>query len=155
MRSLPELVALYEEIDAGLEKERTENATDTAAQDKIEAKQRLNDQAWLVLCWGQLETEIDAVCREAIRKRRDHAQWNIRRGWDLYNPDDKRLSGLSFEDRATLVLDRQADNGSLWTKLMRYCALRNRVAHGKLRSTRTDVSEAMKDFYEISGALRR
>jgi hypothetical protein len=153
VKSLPRLVALYEEIDAGFEKER-EDAKNTAAQNRIALKQQLNDQAYFILCWGQLETEIDTVCREAIRTRRDHTHWTIRRGWDLYNPDDRRLSGLSFEDRATLVLDRQAESGNLWTKLMRYYALRNQVAHGRLRPTRTDVSAAMQDFYEISGALR-
>lgn len=155
MRSLPQLIALYEEIDAGFEKTRTVAATDTPTQERIEANQRLNDQACFVLCWGQLETEINTVCSDAIRRRRDHPQWTVRRGWDLYNPDDRRLSGLSFEDRAALVLDRKAGNGSPWARVMRYYALRNQIAHGMVLPTRTDVSGAVQDFYQIQGALER
>lgn len=155
MRSLPQFLALYEEIDIRFEDARNVVTADTAAKDKIEAKQRLNDQAYFVMCWGQLETEIDEVCREAIRRRRDHPQWSVRRGWDLYNPDDKRLSGLSFEERATLVLDRKAGNGSPWSNVMRYYALRNQIAHGTVLSTRTDISAAVQDFYQIQGALLR
>jgi hypothetical protein len=72
----------------------------------IEAKQRINDQAYFVLCWGQLEAAIDDICRTAIRNRQSSGNWAVRRAWDLYNPNESRLSGLRFEDRTALVLDR-------------------------------------------------
>jgi len=84
---------------------------------------RVNDQAYFVLCWGQLEAEIDQACREAIRRHRNDTSWSVRRAWDLYNPDDKRISGLSFEDRTALVVDHGAGPGSIWAKIIRLLCL--------------------------------
>lgn len=35
-------------------------------QDRIEEEQRLNNQAYFILAWGQLETEIDGACKHAV-----------------------------------------------------------------------------------------
>ena len=59
-----------------------------------------------MLAWGQLETDIDDACRDAIRHGQSHGEWRSRRAWSLYNPDDRRLSGLSFENRLTLVVPK-------------------------------------------------
>ena len=118
-------------------------------------KQRVNDQAYFVLCWGQLEAEIDQACREAIRRHRNDTSWSVRRAWDLYNPDDKRISGLSFEDRTALVVDHGAGPGSIWAKIIGYYALRNQIAHGHLRPERIDVSNVVQQCYIIQSALSR
>ncbi len=157
MQDLAAIAALYNEIDAYFEQQRAAASAqnDSAGVKRIEEKQRLNDQAYFILCWGQLETTIDEVCREAIRRRKDDPDWNIRRAWDLYNPDDKKLSGLSFEERAALVLDRKGGRGSPWAKVMDYYALRNQIAHGTLRSHRIDVPAVVTDFYQTQSALSR
>jgi hypothetical protein len=121
----------------------------------IESRQVLNDQAYFLPCWGQLEVEIDATCREVIRKRRNHKTWRVRRGWDLYNPDDPKLSGLPFDDRAALVLDRSARKGSAYAKTMRLYQTRNLIAHGTLQTTRIDVLEVVNQAYAIQSALHR
>jgi hypothetical protein len=155
MRNLPAIVALYNELDSALEHQRTEaSVVDNAVRvQQIETKQVLNDQAYFVLCWGQLEAAIDAKCRDAIRARQSQTIWEQRRAWDLYNPDDKRLSGLSFEDRTALVLDRSAGRGSAWAVVMRYYEARNKIAHGNLSATRIEINEIAKDFYMIASAL--
>jgi hypothetical protein len=54
VRDLPFIQAVYLEIDATLEAQRstaTANA-DAHAVAGIEAKQLINDQAYFVLCWG-------------------------------------------------------------------------------------------------------
>lgn len=123
---------------------------------RIEAEQVLNDQAYFLLCWGQLETEIDGARRRAITARAAHSDWQVRRSWYLYNPRDKRLSGLSFEDRAALVLDRDdRSKGSVWSRTMFHYTARNEIAHGKLRSTRVDVSVFVQDCFVIQAALHR
>ena len=103
MRDLPFIRAIYLEIDAELEAQgaTARESGDAVAVNRIELKKRINDQAYFVLCWGQLETVIDEACRTAIRKRQSTGNWAIRRAWDLYNPDDDR--GLRFEDRTALV----------------------------------------------------
>ena len=157
MKSLPQIGALYEEIDSRFDAE-LDNAVatgDTAATQRIEQKQLLNDQAYFVLCWGQLEGEIDETCRTAIRRRKANANWDMRRGFDFYDPDDKRLSGLPFDRRVALILDRDGGPGKPYSRVMAYYETRNKIAHGRLEATRIDVSEVVADFYVIRGALAR
>jgi hypothetical protein len=155
MHDLPAIVALYNELDLVLEGQRAEadSTGNTVRAQLIEAKQVLNDQAYFVLCWGQLEAVIDIKCREAIRRRKSQPLWENRRAWDLYNPDDKRLSGLSFEERTALVLDGGAGPGSAWAKVMQYYELRNKIAHGNLNSTHLELNEIAQQFYVIHGQL--
>lgn len=96
MRDLPLIRAVYLEVDAQFEATRTAAlaAADLPAVAGIELKQRMNDQAYFVLSWGQLEAAINNTCRDAIRHRQASGNWTVRRAWDLYNPEDDRLSGL-------------------------------------------------------------
>jgi hypothetical protein len=156
MRDLQRISALYLELDALLEGERTEALAsgDSLSAARIEQKLVVNDQAYFVLCWGQLEVEIDEKCRNAIRSRLSGGTWETRRAWDLFNPEDKRLSGLTFQERTALTLDQNAGTGSPWSRVMFYYGLRNRIAHGTLASTRIDVASIVREFYIIQSALR-
>jgi hypothetical protein len=156
VRELPFIAAVYHETDDWLDGQRTaaEQRGDGAAAQRQESKQRINDQAFFILCWGQLESAIDDTCRDAIRQRRGHGTWAVRRGWDIYNPNDDRLSGLRFEHRTALVLDQQAGHGSPWAKVMSYYAIRNQIAHGKLVPQRIDIQKVVQDLFEIQGALQ-
>ncbi len=154
MKDLARIEAVWMKLDAALEREFL--STNVGDRAKLVGQQVINDQAYFLLCWGQLEIEIDDVCRTAIRRRRTHADWQVRRSWYLYNPEDKRLSGLSFEERAALVLDRdEKGNGSAWKKVMTHYTARNEIAHGRLRSTRIDVSSFIQDCHVIQAALNR
>jgi hypothetical protein len=130
------------------------NADEALAQ-KIEQKQRISDLAFFVLCWGQLEAEIDEACRAAIRRRQTDRNWETRRGFDFYDPSDKRLSGLPFDRRVAMVLDRKGGPGSPFAKTMSYYETRNKVAHGNLVATEIDLSSVIEDFYIVQGALSR
>jgi hypothetical protein len=156
VRDLPHIRAVYLEVDAELEAQRSAASAsgNKDAVSRIDLKQRINDQAYFVLCWGQLETAIDETCRNAIRTRRGSGNWMVRRAWDLYNPDDDRLSGLRFENRTALVLDQSAGSGSPWAKVMHYYAVRNQIAHGELQAQRIDVDEVVQEFFQIQAALQ-
>lgn len=153
MKELARIAALYDKVDAHLEAERGSAVGSVLA--KLESDQILNDQAYFLLCWGQLETAIDATCRAAIQRRSCDPNWQVRRSWYLYNAGDKRLSGLSFDDRTALVLDRAAGRGSPYAKTMEYYEARNSIAHGKLASTRLDITAFVRDCYVIQTALHR
>jgi hypothetical protein len=156
VKDAAEIAAAYQIVDALLEERRGEAAAKASSPEvaRIEARQKLNDQAYFILAWGQLETEIDEKCRAAIRKARQSPGWRDRRVWDLFNPDDRRLSGLSFEERAAVVLDKNGGSGSPWAKVQNYYALRNQIAHGTLRPERIDVAEVVNDFWVIQAALQ-
>lgn len=157
MNSLPQIVALYEEVDRGFDSDRQAALTsgDQVEARRIQQKQLLNDQAYFVLCWGQLEAEIDDACRATIARRQADQSWEMRRGFDFYDLNDRRLSGLPFERRAAIVLDRNGGKGCTWATMINYYGMRNSIAHGNLKATRIDLSRVTQDFYVIQGALTR
>ena len=114
--------------------------------------QRINDQAYFVLAWGQLEADVDEACRDVIRSGQSQQDWRFRRIWSLYDPDSRRLSGLSFENRLSLVLSKSSTE---WKTTMKHYELRNRIAHGKLYSSRIDVGYVIQQFSHISEVLAR
>ena len=154
MKSLQQIGAAYEEIDASLEARRSDalDAGDTIATQRIEQKLLINDQAYFVLCWGQFEAEIEAACRAVIQRRQTNASWEMRRGFDFYSLGDKKLSGLSFREKVAIILNRKEE---AYAKEMTYYDMRNPIAHGRLRATRIDVSEVVADFYSIQAELAR
>ena len=108
MSELQAIGAVYERVDLHLRSLReTEDGSGGEPDAGSADRQRsINDQAYFVLAWGQLEADIEGACREAIRNGQLQEDWRSRRAWSLYNPDDRRLSGLSFENRLTLVLEK-------------------------------------------------
>ena len=154
MSDLEAIAAVYEQMDLHLRSSReTEDTTgEEPVPDPVDREQRINDQAYFVLAWGQLEADIEEACREAIRKGQSYRDWRHRRAWSLYNPEDRRLSGLSFENRLTLVLEKGSDN---WKRAMELYNVRNQVAHGTLLSARIDMERVIRDFFRIQLSLWR
>ena len=154
MRDLLAIAALYEEVDKYLEslRDKAEAAGDDAWRKSIDRKQRINEQAYFVLAWGQLEAEIAETCRNTIRRAQTHRDWRYRRAWSLYDPNDRRLSGLRFENRLALVVEKGTAG---WKSAIQYYNLRNQIAHGRLRPERIDVTSVIQNFYLIQSSLAR
>ena len=154
MSDLQAIAAVYEQIDLHLQglRDREEAAGEEGEQDRVAQEQTINDQAYFVLAWGQLEADIEEACRDAIRDGQSHEDWRYRRAWSLYNPDDRRLSGLSFENRLTLVLEKGSDD---WKRTMQLYNVRNQIAHGTLLSDRIDMTSVIQDFFRIRLSLAR
>ena len=151
---LQAIADVYEQMDLRLRSLReTEDRTgEDPAPAPVDREQRINDQAYFVLAWGQLEADIEEACREAIREGQLHEDWRHRRAWSLYNPEDRRLSGLSFENRLTLVIEKGSDD---WKRTMELYNVRNQVAHGALLSARIDMERVIRDFFRIQSSLAR
>ena len=66
MSDLEAIAALYQQLDNSLEdlREQHDAAGEAGERDRVARQQRLNEQAWFVLDWGQLEAEIGDACRE-------------------------------------------------------------------------------------------
>ena len=153
MTDLQAIAAVYEQIDLHLRSLRdTERGGEEPATDPVDEEQRINDQAYFVLAWGQLEADIDEACRDAIRDGQSHEDWRYRRDWSLYNPDDRRLSGLSFENRLTQVIEKGSDD---WKRTMQLYNVRNQIAHGALLSGRIDMERVIQDLIRIQLSLYR
>ena len=149
MRDLPRIFAVYNQIDGALEQQRARGLAEA------EFSQVVNDQAYFLICWGQLEVAIDERCRDAVRRRRADPDWQVRRAWDLYNPEESRFSGLTFEGRVMLVLDGRGGRGSPFALTVKHYGIRNQIAHGRLIATRVNVSAFVGDCYTIQSALHR
>ena len=154
MSDLQAVTAAYERIDLQLRslRETEDGAGEDPGPGPVDHEQRINDQAYFVLAWGQLEADIEEACRDAIRNGQSHEDWRHRRAWSLYNPEDRRLSGLSFENRLTLVLEKGSGD---WKRTMELYSVRNQIAHGALLSARIDMQRAIEDFYRIQSSLAR
>ena len=128
MNDLRAIADLYVEVDDFLEtlRDRAEAAGANTERERIEHKQRINGQT--------------------------HGNWRDHRAWTLYNPDHRRLSGLSFENRLTLVLEKGSDH---WKRVLQHYSVRNQIAHGRLRSERIDVSGVITEFFLIQSSLAR
>ena len=151
MSDLEAIAALYQQLDNSLEdlREQHDAAGEAGERDRVARQQRLNEQAWFVLAWGQLEAEIGDACREAIRSGQSQEEWRDRRAWSLYDSDNPRLG---FRNRLTLVLDRSSDE---WKRTVELYEVRNQIAHGELRSEGIDVSTVIEDFNRIQASLAR
>ena len=154
MSGLEAVAAAYERVDLHLRSLRDagDGVGGEPAAGSAERERSINDQAYFVLAWGQLEADIEEACREAIRAGRSHEDWRYRRAWSLYNPEDRRLSGLSFENRLTLVLEKDGDD---WKRTMELYNVRNQIAHGTLLSARIDMARVIGDFFRIQSSLAR
>ena len=154
MSDLRAIAAVYEQVDLHLQslRDTEDRAGEDPAPEPVDEEQRINDQAYFVLAWGQLEADIEEACREAIREGQSHEDWRHRRAWSLYNPDDRRLSGLSFENRLTLVIEKGSED---WKRTMELYNVRNQIAHGALLSGGIDMASVIRDFFRIQSSLAR
>ena len=74
MSDLQAIAESYERIDIFLGdlRDGCDAAGEADERDRVARAQELNDQAYFVLAWGQLETTIDEACRDTIRHAQAH-----------------------------------------------------------------------------------
>ena len=151
MSDFDAIVALFQQIDNSLEdlRERHYAAGEADERDRIARRQKLNEQAYFVLAWGQLEADIDDACRDAIRLGKSREDWRHRRAWSVYDEENPRLS---FRNRLTLVLDRSTDE---WKRTLELYQVRNQIAHGDLRHAGINLPAVIEDFHRIRSSLVR
>ena len=151
MSDLDAIAALFQQVDNSLEdlREQHDAAGETDERDRVDRQQKLNEQAYFVLAWGQLEADIDDACRDAIRLGQSREDWRHRRAWSLYDEENPRLS---FRNRLTLVLDRSSDE---WQRTLELYDVRNQIAHGDLRYAGINLPTVIEDFYRIQSSLVR
>ena len=145
MRDLEAIASSFLQVDNSLEdlRDRHHAAGEAEERDRVARQQRLNEQAYFVLAWGQLEAEVGEACRDAIRLGKSHEECRQRRAWSLYDSENPRLS---FRNRLMLVLDRISDE---WRRTMELYDVRNQIAHGDLCSEGIDVPMVIEDLYRI------
>ena len=151
MSDLLAIAALYEHVDNHFDdlRDGLDGVGDEAGRELVEQEQRINDQAYFVLAWGQFEADVGHACESAIRHGQSHGDWRYRRPWSLYDPGNLRLS---FKNRLRLVLDETSEE---WRRTVEHYKVRNDIAHGTLLSQRIDVSSVIEEFRRIQSSLMR
>ena len=151
MSDLEAIAAVFQQVDNSLEdlREQHDAAGEADERDRIARRQKLNEQAYFVLAWGQLEADIDDACRDKIRHGKAHEDWRHRRAWSGYDEDNPRLS---FRNRLTLVLDRSSEE---WKRTLELYQVRNQIAHGDLRHAGINLPTVIEDFHRIHSSLAR
>lgn len=136
MSNLQAISALYEKIDNHFDDlgDSFAEAGDIIRRERVEKEQRINDQAYFVMAWGQLEADVDDACQGVIQSGRPQEDWRRQRPWSLYDPGNPRLG---FRNRLRLVLREDSEE---WQWAVDYYRVRNQIAHGTLHSERIDLS---------------
>lgn len=152
MKDLPAIEATYTELATRLDRklDAAREQGDGAAVAWAEKQQLINDSAYFILVWGQLEVRIDEVCEAAVRQRRDSDDWSLRRAWDAFDPDNLRVR---FEDRSGPRARPIQQESDAYERTLRYYRERNRVAHGRSLATAIDVPFIISDLYPIASEL--
>ena len=150
MNLVPQIIAAYTETEGYLLGQINDalNTNNVSRQTSLRDFRRFNDNAYFVLLWGQLENEINTKFESFILAGKAHHDWAERRNFYNYNP-----SKTKFEDRLSLLLDKQAGSGSEWALAMRYYAHRNKIAHGESNRTGIDVTTVVAALYQVQSAL--
>ena len=153
MTDLDAITVLFQQVDSSLEelREQHDKAGKVDDRERVERQQILNAQAHFVLAWGQLEADIDEVCRAAIERGILQQDWRQRRTW-IVHKEDVDTERLNFKKRLTLVLDRSTVE---WSNTRRYYNVRNQIAHGDLSHTNIDLLTVIADFHCIRSSLVR
>ena len=150
MNLVPEIRAAYLETETYLLREfnKALDANNSLRQETIRTFRRLNDNAYFVLLWGQLENEINAKFVKFIEDGQAHTDWSERRKSYNYNIDKTK-----FDDRLSLLLNKKAGKGSSWAIAMSYYEQRNKIAHGESNRTGIDVTAVIEAFYQVQSTL--
>ena len=101
-------------------------------------KQSINDQAYFLLAWGQLEVQI----------RRTHDESD--RNEETKDSTKKDHSRLSFKKQLSKVFEKDSNE---WKRVWLYYTLRNDIAHGNLHAEFATISTMFADFLDIQSTI--
>lgn len=136
MQHIASILDAFSFVDADFERQRAAaiDSGDCQKAFQIEELQRLNEQAYFILCWGQLEAGL----RRTVRNRPQQERRNFAR--------------RSFGSKVEIAFGKDSPE-SRW--LMVHYRQRNRIAHGELLAEHLDLVNIVGDFCKILGALAR
>ena len=136
------IAKVHDLIDAHLEtlKESEDFTPDESRDTKlaISIKQSINDQAYFLLAWGQIEAQIRKAHDEADRLDKSRGLVKQRHG------------RLSFKKQLSGVFEKTSKD---WEQVWDYYKLRNDIAHGNLKMEFLAFSGIVSDFFEIQSKL--
>jgi len=153
MRHFKEVVEVFENVDGDFDGVIEEAMADQDARFhlKMEGQKHINAQAYFMLLFSQLESEVNRLCEELIRHMQTRADWAERRAWDILEHREDRIRNIRFLNRIALLTDK---GGTVYKRVKELYEIRNKIAHGGLLTESLDVAEIAKDIERIAAQLK-
>lgn len=153
MRHFAEIVNVFEELNDDFDRAIEEAGVDQNYQLYLdfEGQKRINAQAYFMLMFPQLESEVNRLCEELIRHMQTQAGWAERRAWDILDHREDRIRNIRFLNRVALLTDK---GGTVYKRVKELYEARNRIAHGELLAEALDVAEIAKELRSIAAQLK-
>ena len=155
MKEFGRIIAAHGSTDAQLA--ALENgaflANDQKRANNLKDQRFINDQAYFILLFAQLESYVNQKCEVAITRRASSPHWHVRRAWDTFattKEQSVRISRITFEDRLALLLDKQ---GNDFRKIMEFYEIRNHIAHGGFNRAVSSIVTIAQEFRTLAAKL--
>ena len=150
MRTLLEVKAAYDEVDALIQRRLAEAIAsgDATLEAEWSFRKDATDYAYFVVIFAQLERIVKAKFVEARDRRRQNLDWTQRRLWDA---DVFSGEKIPFSTVLAAVLDRQS---APYRSVISYYQERNRIAHGGLTASVGSIDVFVQDISLIVAHLR-
>jgi hypothetical protein len=134
----------------GILLERETRARKPASIARWNKKRQLNDQAYFIMLFAQLEDKINRLCVSLITKKKGLAKWGMRRSWDVIEHAD--IDRFPFKKRVALLVEKGTTD---YNDIKDYYDIRNDIAHGNVSAVGTIIiTTVAAHIKEISSRLR-
>lgn len=126
-------------------KERGARSADGKA--KWAQRRMVNDHAYFVMLFAQLESLVDERCDKLVAGKKAGRHWKARRLWDSID-----LDRLAFMQRVALLCEK---GQAVYGKVRRYYGIRCEIAHGDSPLVGPiALSMIVPDLFGIAAALK-
>ncbi|MBE7558310.1 hypothetical protein HS125_04955 [bacterium] len=107
--------------------EKESSARSAVQRARWSRKMILNDQAYFVMLFAQLEDRITGKCRALIKRKSATGKWGSRRSWQILDAHD--VERMPFTRRVALLLEKGTAD---YTEVCGFYRDRCAIAHGQL-----------------------
>lgn len=122
-----EIYDAYLVADEALSQKET-SARASANRDRWGLKRQLNDQAYFIMLFAQLEDHINRLCLQLINRQKGLANWGTRRSWDIIDTNNF-VERFPFMNKVALLTDKRTAS---YGNIKRLYQIRCNIAHGNI-----------------------
>ena len=147
MRKIARLRQAFLDADALFAKKQWDARSTRTRQFWID-RRSVNDQAYFVMIFAQLEDHVNVQCQRLVSQKQSLLGWKRRRLWDDIDIND--LDRMRFMRRVSLLTQR---GHSDYNKINNLYRIRCEIAHGGTYASMNAAVEAA-EMYNIARRLR-
>lgn len=115
----------------------------------VERQQKIHQRAYFVLLFSQLETEVNRLCGELIRRMQALPDSEIRRAWDILDAGNDQ--DRSFMNRVAFLTNK---NGKVYRRVKELYLTRSKIVHGDLLAEPPELTRVATEMQDIASQLQ-